>query len=170
MNLQKSVGLKIGTFTGVIMVIYTLFVQWTQEHTHQAVNSLIYFVQGIGIVYAYMEFKKKNEGYMAYKQGLSIGFWLSLAAGLVLGLLYYVQTRFLASTMIAELQAEQHRILVESHTPQADIDNTMKVFEIVFTPEGLIFMATFQTLIAGFFLSMMLTSFMQKYPSLEDNN
>ena len=170
MTLQRLTGLKTGLFAGVIMVAYTLFVQWTQEQTHQAVGSLIYFVQGLGIAYAYIEFKKKNDGFMAYKEGLSIGFWLSLVAGFVVGVLYYIQAKFLDSTMIAELMAVQRKGFEESHTPQVQIDDTMKLLGFIFTPEGLIFMAVFSTLISGFFLSMMLTSFMQKYPISEDNN
>lgn len=171
MSLQRLVGLKIGLLTGIIMVIYGLFTQWTQEQTHQVVNSLIYFVQGIGIAYAYIEFKKRSEGgFMNYKQGLSVGFWLSVMSGIVIGIQYYVQAKFLSSPMIAELIAAQRKALEESNTPKAQIDETMKLLDVVFTPEGLIFMAIFSTVLSGFFLSMMLTSFMQKYPVPEDNN
>ncbi len=161
---MRITGIRIGLFTGAVMVIYALFVQWTQQHTHQAVTSLVYMIQGIGIYYAFSEFKRSNGGFMMYRQGIRIGLWLSLISGLIVGIYYYIDTKYNGNQMLQQMLVVQRQALEKNHTPSKQIEESMAIMKTVAKPPLLILAAIISNLFTGFLLSMVLSSFMQKKP------
>jgi len=111
----KSTILTYGLILGGISVAFNLMLYFLDMHYQQnAAAGYVGIALMIGVLmYAFIVFKKHNEGYLSLSEVLKIGLGISLIAGLV-GVLYaFVLTEFLDPDMMnkaLELQFEKMRV------------------------------------------------------------
>jgi hypothetical protein len=111
----KSTILTYGLILGGISVAFNLMLYFLDMHYQQnAAAGYVGIALMIGVLmYAFIVFKKHNEGYLSLSEVLKIGLGISLIAGLV-GVLYaFVLTEFLDPDMMnkaLDLQFEKMRV------------------------------------------------------------
>ncbi|NDE28738.1 MAG: DUF4199 domain-containing protein [Flavobacteriia bacterium] len=111
----KSTILTYGLILGGISVAFNLMLYFLDMHYQQnAAAGYVGIALMIGVLmYAFIVFKKHNEGYLSLSEALKIGLGISLIAGLI-GVLYaFVLTEFLDPDMMnkaLDLQFEKMRV------------------------------------------------------------
>lgn len=111
----KSTILTYGLILGGISVAFNLMLYFLETHYQQnAAAGYVGIALIIGVLmYAFIVFKKHNEGYLSLSEALKIGLGISLIAGLI-GVLYtFVLSEFLDPDMMnkaLDLQFEKMRV------------------------------------------------------------
>ncbi len=84
-----SVIKKYGLFLGIAIVVFNLMTFLTGMYLHW-VASLVYVLYIAAIVFAHQEYKRKNEGFMSYGQGVGIGTALTVIGAGVIGSAFFI--------------------------------------------------------------------------------
>ena len=98
----KSTLLTYGLLLGSISVAFNLMLYFLDMHYQQnAAAGYVGIALMIGVIlYAFIVFKKQNEGYLSLSEALKIGLGISLIAAII-GVLYaFVLTEFLDPEMM----------------------------------------------------------------------
>ncbi|HAS43265.1 MAG TPA: hypothetical protein DCS93_22485 [Microscillaceae bacterium] len=109
--------LKYGLYLGLAIIGFNLLIFLTKMYLSE-ISSLIYALYITAMVFAVIEFKKKNEGFMSFGQGVGIGTGVAtLGAGVIGALFYFVYINAIQPEIgqhIQEYAIEQSRKVLES--------------------------------------------------------
>lgn len=150
----KSVATRYGLLTGFITVIYS-FILYIAESTENTFLSLAsYLILIIGIALAHVYFKKENNGYMTYGQGLSIGSLLSVVVGLMSGLFSYIYIKFIDSSFLERMREMQVVDMEKSNKSDEQIEQAMGIIDKIMVPEVLAVLSVLGIILLGFLFSL----------------
>ncbi|OJJ18082.1 hypothetical protein BKI52_26990 [marine bacterium AO1-C] len=107
---------KYSLYLGVAIIGFNLLTFLANMYLHWAA-SLVYILYIAAIVFAHLEYKKKNEGYMSFGQGVGIGTAVAtLGAGVIGAMFFFFYTSTIDPQIGQNLQEyaqEQSREMLE---------------------------------------------------------
>lgn len=154
----KSVAIRYGVITGIVSVIYTLFLYISELHTNTWLSLISTAILIVGIVLAHKYFKSANSGFMSYGQGLGIGSLLSVIVGVFTGIFMYVYLKFIDSTVIEKMQEAQYVEMEKRGMSEEQIEQAIQLSQKMTSPEMMVIWAILGTLFFGFILSLIISA------------
>jgi membrane-bound ClpP family serine protease len=154
-------ALKYGIFTGIASIVYGFLMQVLHLEENFFLGMLGIVILISGMVFAMKEYKRFNEDYMSFGQGLSIGLIVSVLSGIMSSfymLIYY-------SIDPSKLEAEKAKGIIQLENQgysDAQIEQTMNLMNFMFKPSILFVLGIIGALIFGLFLSLIVSAIMQK--------
>ena len=157
-NSQKNIMITYGLLLGGISIVFNLMLFYLKMHYEQSpAVGIVSIVIMIGVLlFAFIQYKKSNEGYISLSEAIKIGLGVSLISA-ILGILYsFLLTEVLDPGMmekVLDLQMEKIRINNPEMSQEA-LDGTRSMSEKFSTP---LMRSAFQLIFAlfiGFIISL----------------
>ncbi|AHM62545.1 hypothetical protein D770_21480 [Flammeovirgaceae bacterium 311] len=155
-----SKGSKGGLITGAVLVIFSLLMYLLGEANNAWLSGLTtLFSLIIGIALTHRAFKEENEGFMTYGQGLGLGSVLGLIAGLLVGIFSFIYVSFVDPNVMQERLDETRYQYEEMGMADSQIDQSMAMMEMIFTPGMTFIFSIIGLLFYAFVLSLIISAF-----------
>ncbi|WP_181309063.1 DUF4199 domain-containing protein [Rufibacter sp. XAAS-G3-1] len=157
-----SVGVRYGIMTGFASIIFSLVLYLTGLHTNKMVSYLGMIIPIVGIVMAYNYFKKENNGFMSYGQGLGTGTILSAVSGVLSGIFTYIYLKFVDANIIQQIRNASIEEMESKGMSDEQIEQATSMTEKFTSPEMMLVMGFIGAIILGFILSLVIAAIMKR--------
>lgn len=158
----RQIGIRYGLIVALIMVVYSLILQFADLAMNRPLGFLSYVMLIAGIVVAHNTFKRDGDGYMTLGQGIGIGMWITLVAGVISSVFSYLYLRFIDDSVIQKAMDEAVTQMEERGMPDDQIDQAMKITEKFMQPGAMMIIALITMLILGFIVSLIVSAITKK--------
>lgn len=155
-------ALKWGVIIGIISIIYSTAIMVSGQIANQSLSYLFYVVMAIGIFMAMNDFKKENQGFMSYSQGLGLGVMKSTIVGLISGFFTFAYMKFIDSTMTDQLMKKASEDMEKKGLPDEQIEQAMEYSKMFMSPGALFILGLIGTVFIGFILSLIIAAIVKK--------
>ncbi len=164
-----AVAIKYGLLTGLLYVIFATVNYLTESYGNFFVALLISIVISVtGIVLALREFKKQNEGYMTYGQGLGLGLMVSIIAGIISGLFSMLYIQFIDPSVPEKIVDATMEQMAAFGVDDSILDGQREEIMTSFTPVKQLTSAISNAFFSGLILSLIIAAVMKhKRPEFE---
>ena len=124
----SSVAIRYGLLTGLVSVIYMFLTFATGQVSNQAMQWAGILIPIGGIYLAHSAFKKMNDGYMTYGQGLGIGVLLSVVSGIIGVVFNYLYKAFIDPDLQAQIvEGVRAKMEAAGNMSDAQIDQAVSM-------------------------------------------
>jgi len=158
---KSYLSLLYGSVAGLIFFGISFFYQTTSIDTFNTL-SLIRFIILLGaILYVGKEYKSQNNDVFKFKDGMTIGFWVSVYVGIFCGLFYYYYFEFKDAQLFHTLLEAQKEIYFSMGFSEDDLKKGASEF----TPKTMFLSMLFSTILQGLLFSPLLSIFLRSKPN-----
>jgi hypothetical protein len=156
---KNAIALRYGLICGIITVVYSLILNITElALTNQILGWISFLIMIAAMVMAMREFKRQNQGFMSYGQGLSIGTIVVLVSSILGGIFTYLYVTIIDTGYIQKMRNLQVTELEKKGMTDDQIDQAMLITDKMMTPTVIPLMAIVGGLIFGFLLSLIIAA------------
>ncbi|MDZ7897304.1 MAG: DUF4199 domain-containing protein [Arcicella sp.] len=159
-------ALKWGVIIGIISMLYSTAYLVAGQIGNQALSYPIYVVIGVGIYLAMNEFKKENQGFMSYGQGLGLGTLMSAISGLISSFFSMAYMKFIDPTITDQIMKKAVEDMEKKGIPDEQIDQAMEMSKIFMNPGAMFIFGLFGSILIGFILSLIIAAIVKKDKSV----
>lgn len=153
-----SVALRYGLLTGLVSIIFSA-IQFLTHTDQSPLRWLGLLISLGGIWMAHNEFKKRGDGYMSYGQGLGIGTLLSLIAGLMSAVFFYLWVSAIDPTFVDHIIEIQRQQMEAKGMEESQIDNAMEMSKPFMKPGVMSLFVILFSVFFGFVISLIVSAF-----------
>jgi len=162
----KQVALTYGLILGFVsvmiqVVIYALGKQY-EKNTYVGIASFL--ILAAFISYGIMQFKKQNDGFLSFGEGLKTGIAIALIAGLVSIIYSYVFMKFIEPNFMSNMMQMQQDKMMEMNPNMSDeqINAAMTMAKKFSSPWVIMAFGLLYSAFVGFIVSLVATLIMKK--------
>ena len=164
----SQIGLRYGIILGLIMIVYSLILQFIGLATNNWASAVSYIFLIVGMVMAHKAFKEGGDGFMSIGQGLGIGTLISLIAAVLSSIFTYIYISFIDDSMLTVIREKQIEQMESQGMDDAQIEQAMEFASMFSSPAALVVMGIIFITFFGFILSLIISLFTKKAnPALE---
>lgn len=158
----KGTSIKWGAIHGLISIIFFVVIDMLGLTGNQGLqwSGAIIFV--IMVFLAHKEFKSEGDGYMSYGQGLGIGTFIAVVAGMISTLFTYIYVSFINTAFINNMKEQQIMQMENQGMSDSEIDQAMRFSEGIMTPMGISLIGLVMGIFFGFIIALILSIFTKK--------
>lgn len=162
-------ALTYGGILGGIGIVFALMLYSLDMHYQQSMSIIIVSIvlTLAGIVIGQIQFKKANNGYMSFSQGLKVGVGICLIAGII-GLLFnQLMANVIDPEMMDKAMDFQKDQLMESTSMTPDqIDTQLEAQRKFMTPSMQMLFGMLYVIVTGFIFSLIPALVLKKSENL----
>lgn len=131
----RSIGIRFGVYNAVVgLLLFAVAIAINDNPFSDLWNWL-----GIGIgialvVVAHIQYKSNGDGFMAYGEGVGIGFWIGLISTVITVPLMYVYFTFIDNSPFELFLQQTEEKMIAGGTPEEAIEMGMKWTKSLFWP------------------------------------
>lgn len=164
----SQIGLRYGIILGLIMIVYSMILQFIGLATNNWASSVSYVFLIVGMVMAHKAFKDGGDGFMRLGQGLGIGTLISAVSGGISMIFSYLYIKFIDDSMMQMIQDKQIEAMEKQGLDDAQIDQAMEMAAKFSSPEIIFGIGLIAFIFFGFIISLIVSLFTRKdNPALE---
>ena len=164
----SQIGLRYGIILGLIMIVYSMILQFIGLATNNWASSVSYIFLIVGMVMAHKAFKDGGDGFMRLGQGLGIGTLISAVSGGISMIFSYLYIKFIDDSMMQLIQDKQIEAMEKQGLDDAQIDQAMEMAAKFSSPEIIFGIGLIVFIFFGFIISLIVSLFTKKdNPALE---
>jgi hypothetical protein len=158
----RSVGIRYGIINGLIQVVYFLILTTDGLAVSSGFAPWVGFLISIVVLFlAHKYFKENGDGYMAYGQGIGIGFWAGLVSAAISAVFTYIYAK-IDSSYIASIREKAITDMEAQGQSQQQIDAAMKFVDMFTSAEALLMMGLIFGVIGMIIIALIVSIFTQK--------
>ncbi|GGK89528.1 DUF4199 domain-containing protein [Rufibacter glacialis] len=157
-----SVGVRYGIITGFVSIIYSLILYMTGLHLNKGLSYLGTVIPIVGIIMAYLYYKKENGGFMSYGQGLGTGTILAAVSGVLSGTFTYIYLKFIDGNILEQIRNASIEEMENKGMSDEQIEQAASMTEKFTTPEMMLIMGVVGAVLLGFILSLLIAAVMKR--------
>ncbi|WP_192823059.1 DUF4199 domain-containing protein [Rufibacter sp. LB8] len=158
----SATGLRYGLLTGLVLVIFTAILYVTDMAGNKLVASLGWLILIGGIVMAYQYFKRANNGFMSYGQGLGIGTILGAVVGLLGGIFAAIYTSMIDNSIMTREMDKQIEEMEARGLSEEQIEQAMEMANMFTGPVMVVVITLITYIIGAFILSLIIAAIMKR--------
>lgn len=148
------IALKYGIITGLASGALSVIMFISSAFETVWIGIVLALIISVGgIVLAHREYKRVNNGYMAYGKGLLIGTVMSIIAGLISGLISFGYIQFVDPGVIDRMKEMQIAMMEKFGLPEDKMEEAVAQLDEQFTPTKQLTSGLTSGLVGGFILS-----------------
>ncbi len=156
-------ALKWGAIIGLIAIIQSVIGFVFKLDPTQGAYKWIGMVAGVvvavgGLILAMQDYKKNNNGFMSYGQGLGIGALIGGVSGLIGGLFNYFYQTFIDSSFTEKIKEMQIAAMEERGMSSDEIDKAMEIASMFSNPSMTIVFSILGSILIYFLVSLVVAA------------
>ncbi|EAY24754.1 DUF4199 domain-containing protein [Microscilla marina] len=156
----KSAGLKYGLYLGVVSIVLSVlqFMAMGGSGSYILMGASV-LIAVIAIVFAHNEFKRNNEGFMSYGEGLGIGVLVSIISGTISGAFGILYRTVIDPNFNQKVLESTRRTLEDAGTyNEAQIEQVLEMSQKFSTPGVSLLIALLSSAIVGLLMSLIISA------------
>ena len=155
-------ALKWGVIIGIISILYSTAIMVSGEVGNQLLGYLVYVIIAIGVYLAMTDFKKENQGFLSYGQGLGLGALTCTIVGLISGFFTIAYMKFIDPTITEQMMKKAVEEMEKKGFPDDQIEKAMEYSKMFMNPGVLFIVGLIGTIFIGFVLSLIIAAILKK--------
>ncbi|MEY4540444.1 MAG: hypothetical protein RLZZ306_2201, partial [Bacteroidota bacterium] len=155
-------ALKWGVIIGIICTVFGIGIMVAGQLGNKALGYLAFVFVGVGIYLAVNDFKKENQGFITYGQGLGLGTMKSAIVGLLASTSSFLYTKFIDPSIPDQTLKLIVQDLEKKGTPDEQIDQMTEMMKMGLQPGVLFVSGIFMYFFIGFVLSLIIAAILKK--------
>lgn len=160
-------GLKFGLYCGVALSLYEVLILELGLSDDNLIGLLAYVILIAALHMGMRDYKKANEGYMTFGQGLGIGLIVSTISGILLGAIQSVYFYF-KPALVERMKEEIFKAYDEQGIPPEQVETMRSVIDFMLSPGGIFVLTVISYFILGLLLSLITAAVHRRNPPLFD--
>lgn len=158
---KMPLALLYGLMAGLLMIVYSLLLYFA-DMSLSKISSFSYVFLLLAIILVYREYKRQNNGFMSYAQGLGLGTLTALVAGLLSSVYGYIYLKFIDPDMMSRAM-EMQRVQMEEDGNFSDeqIEQALEMGAQFTTPELAFVTGILGVIFVGFLMSLVIAAAMR---------
>jgi hypothetical protein len=143
---------------GLVLYLFNLTLQASM------VNGLVNIVAlSVSIYFAIVSNRDNiQNGFITYGQGVALGVYISLMAGIILSVYQYLFSTYIAPEMSANIMNETKRQMIESGSSEEEMEAALNMMQAFQKPGYMILAGIGATLIFGLIVSLIVSAFTKR--------
>ncbi len=165
MNEQPStakLALKWGAIIGVASILFSTILFVTDQVQNRAISWISYLIIIVGLVLAMREYKQRNNNYMSYGEGVSLGALTSAVAGLLSSMYSVIYLTFIDPTMMQRAMEKMRDQYEEQGMDDAQIERIMEMSQNFQSPGILFIFGILGTILMGVIFSLVIAAILRR--------
>ena len=158
---KASLSLFYGSVAGLILFLISFFYQTSSIDTFNTLSLIRFIILMGAIIYVGKEYKNQNNNLFKFKDGMGIGFLVSLYVGIFSGLFYYYYFEYKDNQLFNVLLEAQKEVYFSMGFSEDDL----KKGAAEFTPKTMFLSMLFSTILQGLLFSPLLSIFLRSKPN-----
>lgn len=159
-------ALKWGVIIGIISILYSTAIMVSGQIGNQVLSYPIYLIIAVGIYLAMNDFKKENQGFMSYGQGLGLGTLMSAISGLISSFFSMAYMKFIDPTITDQIMKKAVDDMEKKGIPDDQIEKAMEISKMFMNPGAMFVMGLLGAVLIGFILSLIVAAIVKKDKSV----
>lgn len=155
-------ALKWGVIFGIINVLYNTILYVSGQFSNKTLGYVVYLIIGLGVFLTLKDFKKENQGFISFGQGLGLGTMMSTVMGLISGFYSLAYMKFIDTSLNAQMLKMIEQDMERQGTPDDQIEQGMEVMKMVMQPGFIFIIGLFLVVFVGFIISLITSAIMKK--------
>ncbi len=161
---SSKAGMTYGVYLGLISVVFTLIIYFAGLVGESYVSWISLAISIVFVSWVMINFRdKQNGGYLAYKQGVGLGFVTFLIGGIVSSLFTFVLFKFVDPGLVEQIVEKS---LDEAIQKNPEIEGNMEMVEkmtrMFVNPTAMALMGVLMSAIGGIIISLILAAIFKK--------
>jgi hypothetical protein len=158
----RSVGIRYGIINGLLQVVYFLVLTTAGLAVSSGFAPWVGFLISIVVlVLAHKYYKENGDGYMAYSQGIALGFWTGLVSAVISSIFTYIYAK-IDTGYIASIREKAIQDMEAQGQSQQQIDTAMKFVDMFTSAEAILIMGLIFGVIGMIVIALIVSIFTQK--------
>jgi hypothetical protein len=158
----RTVGIRYGIINGLIQVVYFLVLTTAGLAVSSGFAPWVGFLISIVVLFlAHKYYKENGDGYMAYSQGIGIGFWTGLVSAVISSIFTYIYAK-IDTSYIASIREKAIQDMEAQGQSQQQIDTAMKFVDMFTSAEAILVMGLIFGVIGMIVIALIVSIFTQK--------
>lgn len=159
-------ALKWGVIIGVVNILYSTAIMVSGQIGNQLLSYFVYLIIAAGIYFAMSDFKKENQGYMSYGQGLGLGTLKCAIVGIISGFYSFAYMKFIDPTITEQMMKKAVEEMEKKGMPDDQIEQALEYTKMFMSPGFLFVFSVIGMLFIGFILSLIIAAILKKDKSV----
>ncbi len=162
------VAIRYGLIFGLISSIYGIILYVFQLETNPALPYLGWILIILAITQAIKDYRKQNQGFVSYGQGLGIGSLTAAIMGLLSAILNTFYLEVIDATPLQRIADMTRESLEKKGMSDQEIENALEMSKTLQSPGFLFIFSVLGAVLVGFILSLIISAILQrKRPTFE---
>ncbi|MDI9858925.1 DUF4199 domain-containing protein [Flectobacillus roseus] len=157
-----KVALKWGIIIGICSVVFSTLIMVLGMVANQAIGFVAYIIIGIGVFMAMSAYKKENNGFMSYGQGLGIGALMAAVSGLLSSAYSFVYMKFIDPSVMDQIFKKAEADMEKKGLSPEQIDQAMEMSKVFMSPGAMFVWGVVGSILLGFVFSLIIAAFVKK--------
>lgn len=157
-----KVALKWGIIIGICSVVFSTLIMVLGMVGNQAIGFVAYIIIGIGVFMAMNAYKKENNGFMSYGQGLGIGALMAAVSGLLSSAYSFVYMKFIDPSVMDQIFKKAEADMEKKGLSPEQIDQAMEMSKVFMSPGAMFVWGVVGSILLGFVFSLIIAAFVKK--------
>lgn len=157
-----KVALKWGIIIGICSVVFSTLIMVLGMVGNQAIGFVAYIIIGIGVFMAMSAYKKENNGFMSYGQGLGIGALMAAVSGLLSSAYSFVYMKFIDPSVMDQIFKKAEADMEKKGLSPEQIDQAMEMSKVFMSPGAMFVWGVVGSILLGFVFSLIISAFVKK--------
>lgn len=156
-----QVGIKYGLITGVIVIVYTVLLYLIGEAMNMWLGFLSFIFIITLMIFGMKEYKRNQEGYLEFKEGLAIGTLIVAISSLLSQIFNYVYMNFIDPSMIEQIGERTREMMEKFGMDEDKIEQAVTEAQSKMASPLSILWGILGALVMGFIISLIISAIMQ---------
>jgi hypothetical protein len=159
----RETGLRYGAVLGLISILYFVFLAIYRIDTTQGIGRWATLIFNLALlILAHQYFKRSGDGFMSYKQGITIAFWVALISSLMFSAFFVLYIQFIDTDFMEIMEEVQRQALIDQNISEEQIDQAMKLAKSFQSPWILFTFGVVVGIISQLIFALITTIFTKK--------
>jgi len=151
-------GIKYGVIASLAVIIYGMVLNLTGLNMNQALGYVNYLVLG-GVMYlGCKSYKKSNEGFMSFGDGVGLSMIIASITGVISSVFTYAYMLLVDSSIIDLIKEKQIEEFERQGLTDSQIEQAIEMSEMFMTPGMISIMAFVGMIIIGLILGLIVSA------------
>lgn len=155
-------AVKYGLIFGIASGVYTILLYITESEQNKVLPWIGFALLLTGIVLGIKEYRKLNDGFMSYGQGIGLGTLIGAISGFCSAMLGTFYTQVIDNTPLQRGLDATRQALEERGMDDAQIDNVLEMTQKFQSPGIMFAMGVVMTVIVGLIASLIIAALFKK--------
>lgn len=158
----KSQGMKWGLILGLMSTIVGLVVNLFDLYANDGIIQLVSLALVLGaFIFAFLEFKAANDGFMKFGEGFGMGMLILAIAGVLSSIFSYIYMKFIDTGIIERIKGIQYAEFEKQGLTDEQIEMAVSFSNWMMNPEMLTVVGFFANLFFGAIIALIVSAIMK---------
>ncbi len=155
-------ALKWGVIIGIVNILYTTGIMVSGQIGNQTLSYISFLIIAVGVYLSLNDFKKENQGFISFGQGLGLGTMMSAISGIISNFYSLAYMKFIDPSISGQILKNAERELEKRGIPDEQIDQTMEIMKMATNPGVQFISGLFLVVFIGFVFSLIISAIIKK--------